>query len=310
MQSVCLCLFLYAAHNALSVLFSCASLHIPIISIYVLLCAKFFSFCFVLVFMCNFAAKTAPVPAHVTTEMRKRKVTNQIISLLKEQQRKMYQRNAKILSELSLARKGRSSTGTNRTNGISNNMAHGQASGKAIKSFKSSVLCTLRCSHPDNVLRPPIPKPSSFQFVFFISMALLLLLFSFFFFILPLLWMGTGALTHWLFRTEEYKGEKKHLNEKHADWFIFSPFLFFSALIFSASTRHLECVRHSWKTSICIQSIWIYYFCSMQLASQGHVRDIATKRAYSLRLPHSPWSPCSCSYCSSICKMKKPICSL
>lgn len=107
--------------------------------------------------------------------MRKRKVTNQIISLLKEQQRKMFQRNAKMLSELSLARKASSGSANNRSDGISNNMAHGQASGKAIKSFKSSVLCTLRCSHPDNV---PSPCTYSylFHFVFFIPMALLLLL--------------------------------------------------------------------------------------------------------------------------------------
>lgn len=107
--------------------------------------------------VCNSAATTTPVLANVTTEMRKRKVTNQIISLLKEQQQRMYQRNAKMLSELSLARKA-SNASTNRSDGISNNMAHGQASGKAIKSFKSSVLCMLRCSHPDNVVYP-VPAP-------------------------------------------------------------------------------------------------------------------------------------------------------
>lgn len=117
---------------------------------------------YVCFYVCNFTAITAaPVPANVTSEMRKRKATNQIISLLKEQQRKMFQRNAKTLSELSLARKASSGGGlanatdtsaANTSNGISNNMAHGQASGKAIKSFKSSVLCTLRCVRPDNVL--------------------------------------------------------------------------------------------------------------------------------------------------------------
>lgn len=167
--------------------------------------------------MCNFAATTAPVLAHVTTEMRKRKVTNQIISLLKEQQRKMLQRNAKILSELSLARKARSSssTATNRANGISNNMAHGQASGKAIKSFKSSVLCTLRCSHPDNVLRAPIPTTQfiPIRFLHFDGIVVVILLLVA---IIANANRRTHTHTHTVEKNRTIQG-KKTFCEKHAD---------------------------------------------------------------------------------------------
>lgn len=176
--------------------------------------------------VCNSAATTTPVLANVTTEMRKRKVTNQIISLLKEQQQRMFQRNAKMLSELSLARKA-SHASTNRNNGISNNMAHGQASGKAIKSFKSSVLCTLRCSHPDNAVYP-VPAPIiPLRFLYFATALLLPFL------LLPL-W--TWQNQRWGKQKEgETNNQRKQQNRrrKNADWFIFSPFLFGSSTHFS-----------------------------------------------------------------------------